>query len=70
MSNDDVTIDITKCEFNNEPTVYKAEDMHIHGEHDCWDYSTYYEFYDNYEGKRHRFHGYECSLCGNHLECG
>ena len=24
MSNDDVTIDITKFEFNNEPTVYKT----------------------------------------------
>ena len=55
---------LDKCELNDEPIVYKAE------EHDCWRYSTYYEFYDKYEGKQHRFHGYECGLCGNHLQSG
>jgi|7_EtaG_2_1085326.scaffolds.fasta_scaffold182894_2 hypothetical protein len=69
---DDAVIDIVQkvCSGDDEPTILKISDMHLHGEHDCWEHSSYYEFYDMYWGKRHRFHGYECGLCGQHLQSG
>ena len=34
--------------------------------HDCWDYPSFYEHYED----DHRFHGYECSICGELLQTG
>jgi len=36
--------------------------------HDCWDYPMYYEFF--VEGDTHRYHGYECEICGKLLQTG
>jgi len=36
--------------------------------HDCWDYPKYYEFF--VEGDIHRYHGYECEICGKLLQTG
>tara|TARA_X000000950_G_scaffold115647_1_gene145233 strand:- start:426 stop:710 length:285 start_codon:yes stop_codon:yes gene_type:complete len=32
----------------------------------CWDNAVYYEF----EEDGHRYHGYECGVCGKHLQSG
>ena len=36
--------------------------------HDCWEYPKYYEFF--IEGDSHRYHGYECEICGKLLQTG
>ena len=37
----------------------------------CWDNAVYYEFEDtDDDGNTHRFHGYECIVCGKHLQSG
>ena len=35
-------------------------------EHDCEDNAVYYEFIEDY----HRYHGYECGMCGKLLQTG
>ena len=35
-------------------------------EHDCDDNAIYYEFVED----GHRYHGYECGICGEHLQSG
>jgi len=35
--------------------------------HDCWDHPSYYEQYDA-DGERH--HGWDCAICGEHLQSG
>jgi len=34
--------------------------------HDCWKYPKYYEFLED----GHRYHGYECGICGELLQTG
>jgi len=34
--------------------------------HDCWDNAQPYEF----EEEGHRFHGWECGICGELLQTG
>jgi len=34
--------------------------------HDCWKYPKYYEFLED----GHRYHGYECEICGELLQTG
>ena len=34
--------------------------------HDCWDNAQPYEF----EEDGHRFHGWECGICGEFLQSG
>jgi hypothetical protein len=35
-------------------------------DHDCYDYVEYYEFVED----GHRYHGHECSKCGELLQTG
>ena len=35
-------------------------------EHSCDDNAIYYEFIED----GHRYHGYECGICGEHLQSG
>ena len=35
-------------------------------EHNCWDFADYYEF----EEEGHRYHGWECGVCGELLQTG
>ena len=35
-------------------------------DHDCWDNAQTYEF----EEEGHRFHGWECGICGKLLQTG
>ncbi len=41
-------------------------DDEVLDEHDCEENPEYYEFYED----GHRYHGYECGVCGKLLQTG
>jgi len=43
-----------------------AENFLKNNDHDCWDNAQPYEF----EEDGHRFHGWECGICGELLQTG
>ena len=42
------------------------EECPLTDDHDCWDNAQPYEF----EEDGHRFHGWECGICGEFLQSG
>ena len=50
-------------EYKKEQASYKSLER---GNHNCWDFADYYEF----EEEGHRFHGWECGMCGELLQTG
>jgi len=50
-------------EYKKEQASYRSLER---GNHNCWDFADYYEF----EEEGHRFHGWECGICGDLLQTG
>ena len=50
-----------------EKSIFKDfEECPLTDDHDCWENAQPYEF----EEDGHRFHGWECGICGEFLQSG
>jgi hypothetical protein len=52
--------------IDNGTLVKKGDSLYIKEKHNCNDNAVYYEFIED----GHRYHGYECGICGEHLQSG
>ena len=59
--------DINNLKIKTLKSIFKDfEECHLTDDHDCWENAQPYEF----EEDGHRFHGWECGICGEFLQSG
>ena len=59
--------DINNLKIKTLKSIFKDfEECPLTDDHDCWDNAQPYEF----EEDGHRFHGWECGICGELLQTG
>ena len=59
--------DINNLKIKTLNSIFKDfEECPLPDEHDCWENAQPYEF----EEDGHRFHGWECGICGELLQTG